>query len=760
MVHQGLYGTVAFLSRPLAFLVLGVAAASCAHQVRTPTIADVPPYPATRTVPVVDDYHGTRIADPYRWLEDLASPEVRRWASAQTALAERHLQNELRGRLLTRMMKLGEPWDQLAEISPTRVGGFEFRLAPAPGNGRHLLTMRRVGAGGEPRVLIDPKTFGDARSITRFQVSPDARYVAYALSSGGSEWVETRIRRVADGQDLPETVDGLLWTSALWTLDGRGFFYVHHERPRPGEQVALRDPSVRYHVAGTPQASDRVIFRTPNNSTELMLETRLASEGRYLLVSEGTGANWADLSWVLSRVYVLDLRDGRSPDPSGPLVPLTAERDAGYRLVASEGPVLYLLTDRGAPRKRLVAVDLRDPAPARWRDVIPESADVLQSVRQIHRRFVAVYLADVQGRVEVFDRDGRLVRRITLPPLSTVLDVDAGEGESELRLVTTSFLRPPAVTRHDLITGAAAVVRAPATDFDTASYEAKQIWYRSKDGTRVPMFVLHRKGIALDGSHPTLLYGYGASGTVKSPIYSEEILAWLELGGIYAAPSLRGGGEFGRAWYEAAILERKQRTFDDFIAAAEWLIAEGYTSPAKLAIQGASNGGLLVAATMTQRPDLFAVAIAEVPLTDNLRYDRGRHRAQFGFAADPAQFPFLYAYSPLHRVKPGTCYPATLITTALNDDRAPAWHAMKFAAAVQAAQSCARPVLLRAHTAGGHGSNRGPNSQIEDAADVLTFAARNLAGSPTASAGSRVGSNTSSLIAQCVIAHWMRCWDF
>lgn len=733
MILQRFYGTFALIRRQVAVIILGVALVSCARHVRMPATGSVFQYPPARTVQVVDDYHGTRVADPYRWLEDMESPEVRRWASAQTALAERQLQDDLRGRLVTRMRKLGEPWDQIAQNSPTRVAGLEFQLATSPDGDRRLLTVHSVGAGGEPRVLVDPKRFGGAKSITRFQVSPDALHVAYALAEGSSEWVETRIRRVADGQDLPETVNGLLWAPPLWTMDGRGFFYVHHERPGTGEHVALRDPSVRYHVAGTPQGDDRIIFRTPKNSTELMLETRLASEGRYLLISEGTGSNWADLSWVLSRVHVLDLLDGRSPDLSSPLVPLTADRNAGYRLIASEGPVLYLLTDRGAPRKRLVAVDLRDSAPTRWRDVIPEANDVLQSVRQIQRRFVAVYLENVQSRVRVFDREGRLVRAINLPPLSTVVEVEAGEAASELTLVTTSFLRPPAVTRHDLVTGASAVVRAPSTDFNTAAYEARQVWYKSKDGTRVPMFVLHRKGIRLDGSHPTLLYGYGASGTVRSPVYSKEILAWLELGGIYAAPSLRGGGEFGRAWYEAAILERKQKTFDDFIAAAEWLIAEGYTSPAKLAMRGASNGGLLVAATMTQRPDLFAVAIAEVPFTDSMRYDRGRHRAQFGIASDPAQFPFLYAYSPLHRVKTGTCYPATLITTALNDDRAPAWQAMKFAAALQAAQACARPVLLRAHTIGGHSRDRGPDSQIEDAAAILAFAVRNLAKPPTVS---------------------------
>lgn len=288
-----------------------------------------------------------------------------------------------------------------------------------------------------------------------------------------------------------------------------------------------------------------------------------------------------------------------------------------------------------------------------------------------------------------------------------------------------SFLRPPSLTDYDLESGAATVVQAPIGAFRTADYEARQIWYTSRDGTRVPMFLVHRRGLVRDGCHPTILHGYGASGDVIMPEYAENTLVWLEQGGILAIPSLRGGGDFGRSWYEAAILERKQTSFDDFIAAAEYLIREGYTVPARLAVQGRSNGGQLVAAAMTQRPDLFAVAVAEVPHTDSLRADRGRHRAQFGDARDAAEFPFLYAYSPLHRVRPGTCYPATLLAASLNDDRAPAWHAMKFAAALQGAQSCASPILLRVDTGGGHFGSGGPESWLENSADVMTFVARN-----------------------------------
>ena len=357
--------------------------------------------------------------------------------------------------------------------------------------------------------------------------------------------------------------------------------------------------------------------------------------------------------------------------------------------------------------------------------MIPQDSTlVMHTMRRINNRFVGVYLADVQPLIRVFTGDGRLLRTIELPPFSSVIELDGGERESELRVTTTSFLQVPTRTAFDVLTGKSRVVQATSSDFDTASYETKQEWYTSKDGTRVPMHLVHRKNIALDGSHPVLMFGYGASGSVTLPEFAENVLAWLEAGGIFAAPSLRGGGEFGREWYDAAILDRKQNTIDDFIAAAEWLIRKGYTKPEKLAIRGGSNGGLLVAATITQRPDLVGVAIAEVPITDNLRYDRGRHRGQFGHVSDSAQFEYLYRYSPLHRVKQGTCYPATLVTTVMNDDRAPAWQAFKFTAALQAAQSCAKPILLRVADVGGHLGDRGPDSWMEDAADVLAFVGR------------------------------------
>ncbi len=685
-------------------------------------------YPVTRTVAVVDTYHGTPVTDPYRWLEQLDAPEVREWAAAQHTLARSVLrQDAFRDRLIQRMQHYGKAWDQFEDDAPDAVvQGFEYRRRPAPGAAYQRLHIRKADGDDSSRVLIDPRDFGDGRSLARFQVSPDGRYVAYAISNGGSEWVETRFRRVSDGVDLPDVLTGMLGGVPLWSRDSRGVFYVHHRRDAE-RRVMFLEPAVRYHAIGGEQSADRMLFATPPGSVESVVQISYASDGRYLVVSEGSGAVWGSFSWVLSRMHLMDLGEKPTPTLANPLRAITSDKIAGYQVIASDGPTLYVLTDRAAPRKRLVMIDARDPAPDQWQDVVLEDETlVLHAMRRINGRFVGVYLRDVQPLIRVFSTDGRLVRSFELPSFSNVMELDGGESTSELVALTASFLQPPTQTTFDVVSGATRVKPLFSSDFHTASYRTTQESYTSKDGTRVPMFLVHRKDIALDGSHAVLMHGYGASGTVMLPEFSEDVLAWLEAGGVFAMPSLRGGGEFGRAWYEAAIMSRKQTTIDDFIAAAEWLIASGYTTSQRLAIRGASNGGQLVSATITQRPDLFGAAIAEVPITDNLRYDRGRHRGQFGHASDSTQFESLLSYSPLHRVKPGTCYPATLITTVMNDDRVPSWHAFKFTAALQAAQSCQKPVLLRVEDVGGHAGDRGPDSWMEDAADAYAFAAHHV----------------------------------
>ena len=648
-------------------------------------------YPPARTVAVVDDYHGTKVPDPYRWLEDLSSEEVRGWASAQNSLAVAMLrQNEAHPWLRARMDVLGKAWDAFSEAT-------------------------------EGKPLIDDKQLGAGRTLAGSWLSPDKMLAAYAVSDAGGEWLEIRIRRLADGQDLPERLDGWLWSEAAWTKNSRGFFYVRSVRPALGERTAMKAPGVYYHAAGTPQSADVALFRTPSDSTDLVVTQELSEDGRYLFIYEGNGAHIDALGWTFARLHVLDLGDPVRPRLTGIPVALTTERDAAYRVLASDNDILYVFTDRGAPRRRLVAIDLKQPSPDRWRDVIPESDVVIDGIHAIGGRFATVDLRNVQYGVRVFDRSGLPVRQLSIPPMSRVMAVESGRQPDEVLVDVMGFFSPPARTRHNLSTGAVTADRTPELAFNPAAFEVNQVWYQSKDGTRVPMFLAHRRGLSRDRSHPTVLVGYGASGTVMGPGYAENLIAPLEMGMVVAIPARRGGGEFGRAWHDAATLERKQNTFDDFIAAAEYLIAEGYTRADRLAIVGASNGGLLVTAVMTQKPDLFRVAVAEVPMSDALRYDRGRHNPQFGTAANPAHFPFLYAYSPQHRIRSGTCYPSTLLTTAMNDDRAPAWMALKFTAALQAAQSCERPVILRADPGGGHGGNF-----LSDASDALAFVAVEL----------------------------------
>ena len=646
-------------------------------------------YPATRTVDVVEDYHGTKVPDPYRWLEDLDSQEVRDWAAAQSAVALPILRdNNVRPWLLARVAELQAFWKE-----PT------------------------TDASEPP--LIDERSLSTGQSISDVWPSPDRKHAAYAVSTAGSEWVETRVRRLSNGTDLDERLDGLLWSNPSWTKDNRGFFYVRSLKPTLGERTAMKGPVVYYHVLGTPQSSDVAIFRTGPDVTDLVLEQELSADGRYLFIYEGNGAHVEGIGWLLTRMYAVDLGDPRQPALAGKVVPLSGERDGAYRVVATKGDSLYLFTDRGAPRRRLVVFDIGKPALGQWRDVVPQTDDVIDQVYDIGGRFVVQFLRNVQHGIRVYERNGQVVRDLPVAPMSMVTTVRAGAANELVVEAMEGFA--PTRTRYNLMTGQATVERPVKLPFPADAFELKQVWYSSKDGVRVPMFLAHRRGLMLDGSHPTIVPGYGASSQLSLPISGEWAVAALELGLVIAMPALRGGGEFGRGWYEAGTLERKQTTFDDYIAAAEYLIREKYTSPEKLAIVGASNGGLLVTAVINQRPDLFRVAVAGVPMTDNLRYDRGRHITQFGTPTNPAHFPFLYAYSPLHNVKRGTCYPSTLLTTALNDDRAPAWMALKHTATLQSAQSCDRPVILRADTGGGHGGN-----ESDDAADFTAFVVTQL----------------------------------
>ncbi len=678
----------------LTTIILLASATSTACDARRPSTTSLQ-YPPTRKVNVVDDYHGTRVADPYRWLEELDSKEVQDWAAAQTAIALPLLrENKLRPWMLSRVDELRAFWHEPSTESR------------------------------EPD-LIDERSLKPGQSISGVWPSHNEKYAVYAVSSNGSEWAETRIRRLADSTDLEERLDGLLWTDPTWTRDNRGFFYVRSVKPALGERTAMKGPVVYYHVVGTPQTRDLAIHRLSPDVTDVVLEQEMSADGRYLFIYEGNGASVDGIGWLLTRIYALDLGSPLRPALHAKVVPLSGERDAAYRVVATKDDSVYLFTDRGAPRRRLVVFDVHNPAPDQWRDVVPQTEDVIDRVYDIGGRFVVKFLRNVQHGVRVYERSGRLAQELPIPPMTVVTSLREGARDELVVEAMEGFA--PTRTRYNILTGKATVERAAKLPFAADAFEIHQVWYASKDGVKVPMFLAHRRGLSRDGLHPTILAGYGASGQLALPFFNESAVASLELEMVLAVPALRGGGEFGREWYEAATLERKQTTFDDFIAAAEYLIREKYTTADRLGIVGSSNGGLLVTAVINQRPELFRVAVANVPQTDDLRYNRGRHNTQFGTPTNPAHVPFLLAYSPVHNVKPGKCYPSTLITTAMNDERAPAWMALKYTAALQAAQSCDRPVILRANTAGGHDGNA-----TEDAADFSAFLLNQLGVEPPA----------------------------
>jgi prolyl oligopeptidase len=681
-------------------------------------------YPPTAAVDIVDDYHGTKVPDPYRWLEDTHAPETQAWIAAQNEVTFGYLKSlPSRDALRERLTEL---WNYARYGTPFREGGRYFFFRNDGLQDQSVLyTMDSLA--DEPRLLLDPNTFSadGTVALTTLGVSADGRYLGYGTSSGGSDWRELRVLDVVTGTPLEDHIRWVKFSGLSWTEDGRGFFYSRYPEPEPGQELLSvnRDQKVYYHRVGTPQAEDVLVYERPDEP-EWGFSAAVTEDGRYLVlyVRHGTDPR--------NRVYYMDLVDAQAPDLSGTVVKLLDDFDAAYRIVGNDGPLFYVHTDLDAPRWRVVAIDLRAPERERWREVVPEREEVLQSAHLVGGRLVARYLQDAHGRVRLFTLAGEPAGELPLSGIGTVGAISGRADSPELFYSFASFLYPTTIFRYDLDSGEGTVFRAPEVDFDPQRYETRQVFYRSRDGTRVPMFITHRRGIELDGSHPTYLYGYGGFNIPLTPGFSVANAAWLELGGVYALANLRGGGEYGREWHDAGRKENKQNVFDDFIAAAEHLIAEGWTRPDRLAIGGGSNGGLLVGAVENQSPELFAGANPAVGVMDMLRFHKftigWAWVSDYGSPDDPEMFPHLFAYSPLHNIRKGACYPATLVTTADHDDRVVPGHSFKYAAALQAAQACDRPVLIRVETRAGHGAGMPTRMQIEQAADVLAFRLANL----------------------------------
>ena len=674
-------------------------------------------YPKARRDSVVDDYHGVPVADPYRWLEDPSSSDTVAWSEAQNALTRAYLDSfPARERIVQRVTALT---DYPKHGLPVRKGERYF-LTYNPGLENQPTLYRMERLDGPRTVLIDPNALSPdgTVAIEGLFYSEDGALAAYSLSSAGSDWQEIRIRDVETGADYAETIRWCKFTNVAWRKDNSGFYYSRYPDPagRP-EAEQVTDMKVYWHALGAPQAEDRLAYERPD-AKELGFMPGITKDGRYLVLHVWHGTDRRN------RFYYRE--EGGSGGSGEEFVRLLDEQDAGYDFLGNDGTLFYFKTDLEAPRGRVVAIDVAQPDRAQWRELVPEQDAVLSFATLVNDQLVLVYEREAHHQLKVHELDGGFAHAIELPTFGSITGLSGEREDRELFLGFTSFLRPASVYRYDFGTATLLPLYAAGVDLDAERYETRQVFYRSKDGTRVPMFLTHRKGLVLDGSNPTILYGYGGFKISLLPAYSELIAHWVEHGGVYAVANLRGGNEYGEQWHEAGMLERKQNVFDDFIAAAEWLVASGHTSPARLASYGGSNGGLLVAACMLQRPDLFGAVLCAVPVTDMLRFQKftiGRYWVvEYGNAEESSeQFRFLFAYSPLHNVTEGVAYPATLILTADTDDRVVPAHARKFAATLQAASGGDAPLLLRLEPKAGHGHGKPVYKRRDEISDCLTF---------------------------------------
>ncbi len=678
-------------------------------------------YPQARKVDQADDFFGTKIADPYRWLEDSDAPDTRAWIDAQNELTSAYLKGiPERERIGKRLWEL---WDYERYGVPSREGRW-YIFSRNTGRQNQNVIYKAASLDAPPEVLIDPNALSPDGTVALgpMAFTDDGRYVAYAVSSAGSDWQEWRVRDVATGRDLPDLLKWSKFSGASWLKDGSGFYYSRYDAPKDGTllQAVNKHQKLYFHAVGTPQEQDVLVYERPDKP-DWGFSGEVTDDGRFLLVYQTEGTE------NRNRVFLRDLKA-----PQGRIEPFLDQFDAAYTVVGNDADTFYVLTNNGAPRYRLAAITRADPAPAAWTTIVAEAGGtaVLDSATLVNDRFVTHWMTDARSALRVFSRAGERLADIALPAIGTVAGVSGRRAHTEGFYAFTSFTYPTTVFRYDFTKNVSTVFRQPAVDFDAARFETVQVFYPSKDGTKIPMFLTFRKGLAKDGRNPTYLYGYGGFNVPVLPAFSPAMIAWLELGGVYAVANLRGGSEYGQAWYDAGRLAKKQNVFDDFIAAAEYLIRERYTSTPRLAIAGGSNGGLLVGACMTQRPDLFGAVLPAVGVMDMLRYHKftigWAWTSDYGNPDTKAGFDLNIRYSPLHTIRPGTKYPATFVTTADHDDRVAPLHSFKFIAALQAAQAGPAPTLIRIETKAGHGAGKPTDKIIEERTDIFGFLVREL----------------------------------
>jgi len=701
----------------LALGVVTMAACSSTSEPPKPALT----YPATTMGSVVDDFGGTRVADPYRWMESLDSPEVKAWIAAQNAVTDPYLDALPHRKALNE--RLTALWNYPRVGLPSLEGGQMF-YAKNAGLQRQAPIFRRDGIDKPPTVVIDPNVISEEGtvSLAEYKVSPDAKLMAYGLSEGGADWETIHVRDLGTGKDLDDEVHWMRFSGISWTKDAKGFYYSRYPEPPKGKvlEAALSGHTLYYHRVGTPQSQDLLVYER-KDLPGWIINGGVTEDGRYLLVLmfEGSGNK--------NRLYAADLGNPKAPNLKASIKPVVETDDAEFAPIGNQGSVILLRSDKDAPNRKVIAVDLKNPAPAAWKTIVPEQPQALETVTVIGGSVVAQYLVDVQSKLRLFGLDGADQGEIALPGIGTVGALSGREDSPGVWYTFTSPLSPSTVFRYDPATKTSTPFEPPPLPIDLSGFETKAMLASSKDGTKVPFFLTAKKGLPLDGNNPTMIYGYGGFSVSTLPTYRQDVPAWLEMGGVWVTASMRGGAEYGESWHKAGMLEKKQNVFDDFIAVAEHLVREKYTSPAKLGVMGGSNGGLLVGAVINQRPDLYAVALPAVGVMDMLRYDRftgGRLWVQeYGSAQNPAEFPFLIKYSPVQNAKKGTCYPATLVTTADHDDRVVPSHSFKYAAAMQAAQGCANPILIRVEVSGSHGY-RPTDKLIAERADQWAFAAQ------------------------------------
>jgi prolyl oligopeptidase len=676
-------------------------------------------YPATRKVEQVDDYHGIKVADPYRWLENADSPETRAWIEAQNKLTSDYLatipeREEIRKRLT-------QLWNFEVVRPPRRFGKHYFYTRNDGLQNQDVLYIAD-SIGKKGRVLFDPNALSKDGTValSTWAVSEDGKLFAYGLRASGSDWTEFRVRNVETGKDFPEVLKNIKFSGASWSKDSKGFFYSRF--PAPDEKTKLQATSYNqalyYHRVGTSQGEDVLVYNRPDDR-DMRIAGGVTEDGKWLVIYVYRGASPDRM------IYFKDLKtEGAS------VRPLVDKFEAFYSFIGNDGPIFYFLTNNNAPHARLVSVNIAEPNET-WREIVPEAKETLNAVGFVNNQFAVIYSKDAYTEIRIYKIDGTFVRDVKLPGVGTAGGFTGRRFDKETFYGFSNYTTPNTIYRYDMRTGRSVLFKKPRVAFKPSDYEVKQVFYTSKDGTHVPMFIAHKKGLKLDGTNPTLLSAYGGFGDISQrPYFDVPTLVWMEMGGVYAAPNIRGGGEYGEQWHRAGMKEKKQNVFDDFIAAAEWLITNRYTQPQKLAIGGTSNGGLLIGAVLNQRPDLFGAALPDVGVMDMLRFHKftvGKSWvSEYGSPEDPADFKAIYAYSPLHNIRRGTKYPAVLVTTADHDDRVVPLHSFKYTATLQEAQAGSKPILIRIETDSGHGEGTPTAKLINKYADKWAFLVKEL----------------------------------